>query len=287
MKSVNRYFHFGLANAVNDRRRIARSFFLFLYLIGAGLQPLAVRASFVGPAIQETQQTEIEQTISDLESFNPFKREAARNHILVLGDQAIEPIMSLLKRSLDELTDQQDTTISASQEKPFRGSTTQFKEPNWSLIDGCCYFLGRMRVVAAVPLFIRVIETRARTENIIVQTRIKVAGEGDRTTEVEALKMIGPAAEPALLRELRTPRWALDSVDIVLPNDDPHTLYAKEHKVHEIRIQVLEVLSVIGNEGTIAALESLLDNPDFATAEDRFLLEHTIPRIRNRPFPIR
>src|SRR6185369_16822567 len=120
-------------------------------------------------AIQETQQTEIEQTISDLESFNPFKREAARNHILVLGDQAIEPIMSLLKRSLDELTDQQDTTISASQEKPFRGSTTQFKEPNWSIINSCCYVLGRLKVVAAVPLLIKVIEVRARTEDIIVQ----------------------------------------------------------------------------------------------------------------------
>lgn len=281
----DRYSYRSFGSAKIDRRRRG-SLIAFLYLIGALLQPLSINGSIHSTATQQPQETEIAQAISDLESPNPFKSEAARQHILALGNEAVEPIISLLKRSLDEATDENDSATGASDRNPLRDSIKHLKEPNWNVINSCCDCLGRLKAVGAVRLLIKVIELRYDGIHVEIGT-LKIAGYGTRTPEVVALESIGSPAEQSLLWELRTPKWALDSVDIGLPNDDPHTLLAKEHRVREIRTQVLEVLSVIGGNGTLTALESLLDTPEFASREEKYMLEFTIRRIRNKSHPIR
>jgi hypothetical protein len=287
MHPMTRYLLSGLARWVTDRRRMPPSLILIICLTAAGLQPRSVIAYPATTAIQESHEIEIEQALSDLFSINPFTSEAARNHIFALGQQAIEPLMAMLKRSLDEVTEEQGAPTETSSGDPLRDSITRFKEPNWKVIDSCCYFLGRLKVIAAVPLLIRVIEITAEEGGTAVITGISAHGLGNRTAEVTALESIGAAAEPALWRELRTPRWALESLRIGNTNDDPNTLRAKEYKVREIRTQVIAVLAGIGNEDTMFALESLRDNPEFANGPEKSMIETAIRQISKKANPIR
>jgi hypothetical protein len=242
-------------------------------LAAFALQPFAVCAA----SFSTRQDSLVTKAITDFQSSDFRKQGEAKRQLLSAGSEAVDPLVSLLSQLLDQVAENRNPLKDAQHPRTNETQKPVYSTENWRLIIDCCDLLGKLRAARAVSLLIRVIEVHETFGTL-----------PKRVAEVIALELIGKPAEPALMRELRdAPHRAVDLAGFMLSDGDPEKTRVQDVKALEIRIQVGAVLSRIGDEQTIVALQSMLQTKEFVAGSGRDIIEQTISQIRQRAFPLR
>ena len=212
--------------------------------------------------------------IKELRSNRPSIRSAAKTRLVQAGNDAVGPVMSLLSELLERATNR--LPVQEESAPPLRSGSQDGSEhlSTWTTIDDCCDVLGGLRARQAVGLLIRVVEVRG-TYAILPPPK--------RPSELNAIALIGKAAEGALIEELKTAQQrAVSLVSEMRAEGDNQRQWLEERKVYEIQVQMTEALSRVGDSGTIEALEALLKSNVEYGRSWRAIVEGAIAKISSR-----
>jgi hypothetical protein len=214
----------------------------------------------------------VTKALKNLGSRKPSVRTAAKAELVAAGSLAIEPVMSLLSDLIDRAAKAR-RAIHLDKAVPLQNPGYESDDlTTWSLLNDCCEVLGRLRATRAIGLLIRVIEV----DDISLMLPRRVPA-------IHALELIGKPAEAALIEEFKNvPEKLAPLVGQRVADADKAKLRLQEQRATEIRVQVSLALELIGDAGTVEALNALLETDSSLGWNARAIIETTITQIRAR-----
>jgi hypothetical protein len=200
--------------------------FLFVAIVATGM----VAWQFVGKSnrIKDDGEAQAREAINELWSADGVQRGFARGKLILLGQPAVEPLVSLMENLVEDRT---------PRHVPRNDGSGAREDIRAELVESAAWVLGQLRAAPAARVLVKAMilpESSGPSEFVI------------NSTEMEALVRIGPPAVSVLIE-------AIKNADALTPNEPVPNLAG------EMRQLGIIVLGRIGDPSALPFLEYLRD----------------------------